>query len=100
MRKSIDKDGNVTFKGVPFVVPGGRFNEMYGWDSYFETLGLLVDGKVDLARGMVENFIYEIKVPFPLKHTNNRSTMAKSLRLIDPINYLARNLLSYTTWLC
>lgn len=29
-------------KGVPFVVPGGRFNEMYGWDSYFETLGLLV----------------------------------------------------------
>ena len=24
------------FEGVPFVVPGGRFNEMYGWDSYFE----------------------------------------------------------------
>ncbi len=27
-------------KGVPFVVPGGRFNEMYGWDSYFEGVGL------------------------------------------------------------
>ena len=25
-----------TYEGVPFVVPGGRFNEMYGWDSYFE----------------------------------------------------------------
>jgi hypothetical protein len=24
------------YEGVPFVVPGGRFNEMYGWDSYFE----------------------------------------------------------------
>ncbi|CAG8764829.1 747_t:CDS:2, partial [Acaulospora morrowiae] len=33
---------------------------MYGWDSYFETLGLAVDGRIDLARGMVENFVYEI----------------------------------------
>ncbi|KAJ3272913.1 alpha,alpha-trehalase nth1 [Terramyces sp. JEL0728] len=48
-------------KGTPFVVPGGRFNEMYGWDSYFETLGLLIDGRVGLARGMVENFWYEIE---------------------------------------
>ncbi|KXS22004.1 glycoside hydrolase family 37 protein [Gonapodya prolifera JEL478] len=47
-------------KGVPFVVPGGRFNEMYGWDSYFETLGLLVDNRVEMSRGMVENFVYEI----------------------------------------
>lgn len=47
--------------GVPFVVPGGRFNEMYGWDSYFEALGLLVDGRVDLARAMVDNFVYQIR---------------------------------------
>jgi alpha,alpha-trehalase len=46
--------------GVPFVVPGGRFNEMYGWDSYFEALGLLEDGRGDLARAMVDNFVYEI----------------------------------------
>jgi alpha,alpha-trehalase len=44
-----------------YVVPGGRFNEMYGWDSYFILLGLVQDGKVDLARGMVENFFYEIE---------------------------------------
>jgi alpha,alpha-trehalase len=43
-----------------YVVPGGRFNEMYGWDSYFIVLGLVEAGKVDLARGMVENFFYEI----------------------------------------
>ncbi|KAI8808133.1 glycoside hydrolase, partial [Cladochytrium replicatum] len=48
-------------RGVPFVVPGGRFNEMYGWDSYFEALGLLVDGRVELARGMVDNFCYCIE---------------------------------------
>ncbi len=45
----------------PYVVPGGMFNEMYGWDSYFIIRGLLLDGRDDLARGMVENFFYEIE---------------------------------------
>jgi alpha,alpha-trehalase len=44
----------------PYVVPGGRFNEMYGWDSYFIIRGLVRDGRVELARGMVENFFFEI----------------------------------------
>jgi alpha,alpha-trehalase len=44
----------------PYVVPGGRFNEMYGWDSYFIQVGLLQDGELQLARDMVENFVYEI----------------------------------------
>ncbi|KAG9289416.1 hypothetical protein G9A89_007977 [Geosiphon pyriformis] len=61
MRKYVDDQGNTTLRGVPFVVPGGRFNEMYGWDSYFETLGLALDGKIEVARGMVDNFTYEIK---------------------------------------
>src|SRR5213078_897199 len=45
----------------PYVVPGGRFNEMYGWDSYFIQLGLLRDGLVPLARDMADNFLYEIR---------------------------------------
>ncbi len=44
-----------------YVVPGGRFNEMYGWDSYFIVLGLEHDNRPDLARGMVENFFFEIQ---------------------------------------
>ena len=44
-----------------YVVPGGRFNEMYGWDSYFIIRGLLRAGRVGLARGMVENFFFEIE---------------------------------------
>jgi alpha,alpha-trehalase len=44
-----------------YVVPGGRFNEMYGWDSYFIILGLVRAGRLDLARGMVENFFFEIE---------------------------------------
>src|SRR6185437_9683534 len=58
--------GEITTPGLlylphPYVVPGGRFNEMYGWDSYFIILGLLRDGRVDLARGMVDNFFFEIE---------------------------------------
>jgi alpha,alpha-trehalase len=45
----------------PYVVPGGRFNEMYGWDSYFIVLGLMHSGLHDLARGIVENFLFEIE---------------------------------------
>jgi alpha,alpha-trehalase len=44
-----------------YVVPGGRFNEMYGWDSYFILLGLEHDGRRELAQGMVENFFFEIQ---------------------------------------
>jgi alpha,alpha-trehalase len=45
----------------PYVVPGGRFNEMYGWDSYFIQVGLVRDGELELARNVVDNFLYEIE---------------------------------------
>lgn len=53
-------ENNNKIQGQPFVVPGGRFNEMYGWDSYFESVGLLIDKKFNLAKGMIENFEYQI----------------------------------------
>lgn len=57
---SLTADAGDSVSGVPFVVPGGRFNEMYGWDSYFILLGLLQDGRIDLARAMVDNFVYQL----------------------------------------
>jgi len=45
----------------PYVVPGGQFNEMYGWDSYFIIRGLLRDNRNELAMDMVENFFFEIE---------------------------------------
>jgi alpha,alpha-trehalase len=45
----------------PYIVPGGRFNEMYGWDSYFILLGLQVDHREALAKGIVDNFLFEIE---------------------------------------
>ena len=43
-----------------YVVPGGRFNEMYGWDSYFTSLGLLQSGETKLAEGMAKNMFYQV----------------------------------------
>src|SRR5579864_2559512 len=34
---------------------------MYGWDSYFIIRGLLRENRIDLAKGMVENFFFEIE---------------------------------------
>jgi alpha,alpha-trehalase len=45
----------------PYVVPGGRFNEMYGWDSYFIQIGLLRDGEIGLAKNVIDNFIYQVE---------------------------------------
>ncbi|CAG9951211.1 unnamed protein product [Clonostachys rosea f. rosea IK726] len=59
--KVTDENGETTLKGLPFVVPGGRFNELYGWDSYMTSLGLLVNGRVDLAKAMVLNFCFCIE---------------------------------------
>ena len=53
--------GEKTFEGLPFVVPGGRFNELYGWDSYMETLGLLLNDRVDLVKSMVQHFCFCIR---------------------------------------
>ncbi len=44
----------------PYVVPGGFFNEMYGWDSYFIVLGLVADHRQALARDMVDNALFEV----------------------------------------
>jgi alpha,alpha-trehalase len=44
----------------PFVVPGGRFREIYYWDSYFTLLGLLASGRRDLAEDMVSDFAHLI----------------------------------------
>jgi alpha,alpha-trehalase len=43
------------------VVPGGRFREIYYWDSYFTMLGLIRHGRTDLVRSMLDNFAWMIE---------------------------------------
>lgn len=44
----------------PYIVPGGRFGEIYYWDSYFTMLGLSAAGQTGMIRSMVDNFAYLI----------------------------------------
>jgi alpha,alpha-trehalase len=44
----------------PYIVPGGRFREIYYWDSYFTMLGLQEDGQIEAIEDMVDNFSYLI----------------------------------------
>jgi alpha,alpha-trehalase len=65
IRRLPDALGEIQEQGLlylpnPYVVPGGRFNEMYGWDSYFIQVGLLGDGETELAKNMIDNFLYQI----------------------------------------
>jgi len=69
-------DGKIC--GVPYVVPGGRFNELYCWDSCFITLGLLKDGRMDLARGMADNLLYEIKFYGKIPNANRTYYLTRS----------------------
>ncbi|PSK58606.1 Neutral trehalase [Elsinoe australis] len=55
------KNGEPDYQGLSFVVPGGRFNELYGWDSYMESLGLIIQNKAHLAENMVKHFCFCIK---------------------------------------
>ncbi|KAI7854955.1 trehalase-domain-containing protein [Circinella umbellata] len=91
-------------KSVPFVVPGGRFNEMYGWDSYFIALGLLSDNRIDLAQAMVDNFVYQIKHYGKILNANRSYYLSRSqppfltdmaLRVYDKLPQTEEN----KTWL-
>jgi alpha,alpha-trehalase len=44
----------------PYIVPGGRFREVYYWDSYFTMLGLRESGRVALIESMIDNFAEEL----------------------------------------
>ena len=44
----------------PYIVPGGRFREIYYWDSYFTMLGLRASGRVDMIQHMIDNFSFLI----------------------------------------
>jgi alpha,alpha-trehalase len=62
----------------PYVVPGGFFNEMYGWDSYFIVLGLLADHRSPLAHDMVENALFEVEYYGGVLNANRTYYLSRS----------------------
>lgn len=77
-KKYNESTGKTDMVGMPFVVPGGRFNELYGWDSYMISLGLLVSNRVDLAKSMVVNFCFEIKHYAKILNANRTYYLTRS----------------------
>jgi len=61
-----------------YVVPGGRFNEMYGWDTYFIVRGLVRAGRIELAKGMIENFLFEIEHYGTILNANRSYYLSRS----------------------
>lgn len=58
--QSQDTGGSLLPLKHDYVVPGGRFREVYYWDSYFTMLGLLEDGRKDLCNSILKNFAFLI----------------------------------------
>lgn len=62
----------------PYIVPGGRFREIYYWDSYFTMLGLQVSEEYDLIRNMVDNFSFLINTQGFIPNGNRTYYLSRS----------------------
>ncbi len=62
----------------PYVVPGGRFREVYYWDSYFTMLGLIESGRTDLVKSMLDNFAYLIRTVGHIPNGNRTYYLSRS----------------------
>ncbi len=97
----------------PYVVPGGRFTELYYWDSYFTMLGLAESGRKDLLRAMANNFAYLIDT-YGLIPNGNRTyylsrsqpplfalmvELFESHGLAPALNYLPQLRKEYAYWM-
>ncbi|EJL73891.1 trehalase family glycosidase [Chryseobacterium populi] len=60
-RTAYEEKGTLLKLPKPYVVPGGRFNEFFYWDSYFIMLGLQVSGRTEMMENIVENCSYLIQ---------------------------------------
>jgi len=60
-RTAYEEKGTLMKLPKPYVVPGGRFNEFFYWDSYFIMLGLQVSGREEMIENMIENCSYLIQ---------------------------------------
>ncbi|RYU96182.1 alpha,alpha-trehalase TreF [Emticicia agri] len=75
----------------PYIVPGGRFGEVYYWDSYFTMLGLQESGKTEMIQAMVDNFSYLI---YKVGHIPNANRIYYIGRSQPPFYALMLKLLS------
>lgn len=61
-----------------YVVPGGRFREIYYWDSYFTMQGLAVSNRFDLIEDMLDNFKFLIDTYGHIPNGNRNYYLSRS----------------------
>ena len=61
-----------------YVVPGGRFREVYYWDSYFTMLGLVESGRTDLAASILDNFAHLVRTVGHVPNGNRTYYLGRS----------------------
>lgn len=71
-RKYLQDSGSLIALPYEYVVPGGRFASQFYWDSYFIMIGLLADGQLELAEGMLKNAAFMLR-KFGLIPNGNRT---------------------------
>src|SRR5574338_101436 len=62
----------------PYIVPGGRFREIYYWDSYFTMLGLKASGETEMIENMLNNFAYLINTYGHIPNGNRSYYISRS----------------------
>ena len=62
----------------PYVVPGGRFREVYYWDSYFTMQGLVESGRTDLVKSMLDNFAHLVTTDGHIPNGNRTYYLSRS----------------------
>ena len=61
-----------------YVVPGGRFREVYYWDSYFTMVGLVESGRTDLVKSMLDNFAHLVRTVGHIPNGNRTYYLSRS----------------------
>ena len=74
----IEKYSSLLPLPYPYVVPGGRFREIYYWDSYFTMQGLAASNRYDLIENMLDNFKYLINTYGHIPNGNRSYYLSRS----------------------
>lgn len=74
----------------PYIIPGGRFREVYYWDCYFTCEGLRVDGEIQMIKDIADNFAYLIDTVGFVPNANRKYYLTRSQ---PPLFYLIVNIL-------
>ena len=75
---SVDAQSTLIPLPNAYVVPGGRFREVYYWDSYFTMLGLVESGRTDLVANMLDNFAYLVETVGHVPNANRTYYLSRS----------------------